>query len=130
VTNSSYIKLNFFNKKQKEEKDSFNQLNENFSKYLQAIRFFEIENKKLIILIQIIENSIKNKSSSVENIYQIEISQANQILHQLQNQNHINLEQRLDREIFCDEINKFHETNQNEILLKTILQTQKISLED
>ena len=56
---SDLYRLNDNNQIRQREKDNLAQLNYNLAKYIQSIRFLEIENRKLIIEIQGIENCIE-----------------------------------------------------------------------
>lgn len=54
------IQIINLNKKEKEkEKDKFIELNDNLAKYIQITTFLQIQNKKLTIQIEIIQNAIK-----------------------------------------------------------------------
>ena len=59
VNLNDFPQLNVLKKKRREEKESLVQLNNQLAKYVQSIEYFEIENKKLILLIEIIQNSIE-----------------------------------------------------------------------
>jgi len=56
---TDFPRLNFLNKKRKEEKENVIRLNDNLAKYIQTIKYLEIQNKKLFIQIEFIQNTIQ-----------------------------------------------------------------------
>lgn len=108
------------------------QLNDQLANYVQTIEYLTIENQKLILLIQILENSFQRKSICIENVYQIEMNQANEILQQIENEISPNVEQTLSDieqgQFFSEELNQLHQLNQQQIDLirKTISQNDSV----
>lgn len=129
---NNFPQLNSLNKKRKEEQKCFIQLNDQLAKYVQTIEYLTIENQKLILLIQILENSFQRKSICIENVYQIEMNQANEILQQIENEISPNVEQTLSDieqgQFFSEELNQLHQLNQQQIDLirKTISQNDSV----
>lgn len=78
-------------------------------------------------------NFLQRKSISIENLYEVEINQANQVIQQIEKENSFDIEQTLSDieqgQIFEDELDDLHLINQQQIDLirKTISHNYSVS---